>query len=130
MRKFFRDIFSVCLVFLGGFALAGPVVVPVSSASNSAERARTEASRVAAAAASVGQGGSPCFYQVPGVMQLVNLSLLRDFRVGELRGDGTRMIHFIFQVGAVELRVADEQAHRVFRDLQAPGRCSPRSTGL
>ncbi len=98
------------------------VVVPVtgSSSAASAARAKAEQERQAQIAAAVASAPrtAPCWYQVPGKMQLVNLNLVQEVMV-QAAHKGMQPVLMVTPGRRVEFEVPQEKVAGLFPELMA-----------
>lgn len=116
---------TLCALLLAASGAAGAVVVvPVGNSGGAvaAQRAREEQTArergAAVAATAVASRGGPCWYQVPGKMQLVNLNLVQEVIV-QAADKGMQPVLLVMPLRRVEFEIPQAEVAGLFPRLQA-----------
>lgn len=125
LRSLFSRIF-LSLAALGGLlppstGFAAVVVntpVVVTSSNAIAKAAREQREREVAVAAVATPRSAPCWYQVPGRMQLVNLNLAQEVTVAVAQ-DGMQEVSIVMPVRGVRFSVPEAKAAKLLPELLA-----------
>lgn len=117
---------ALCALLLAASGAAEAVViVPVGNTAGAvaAQRAREEQAakeRAAAAVATtaIATRGGPCWYQVPGKMQLVNLNLVQEVVV-QAADKGMQPVLLVMPLRRVEFEIPQTEVASLFPRLMA-----------
>lgn len=108
--------FRIVVALMSAVLLGGLPATVAAGGSSSAARERRDA-QVAATFAAASRS-TPCWYQIPGFLRLVDLNLVQEVVVGNAYG-GYQSVTFMMPLHKVEFTLPATQAAKLFSELMA-----------